>query len=289
MLLSETVFTKWNSRTKKYYEDFGYVYTFMGDSLEVKVEHLKKSSMEIVLVRCDYCGIEMEMTFSNRNKKEDVDSPDACIHCVNKKASVTMLKRYGETNAFFIEEFREKAKATNIEKYGVENPFQSEEIKEKIIESNLKKYGKKNFTQTKEYIEKTKKTSISKYGKESWMLTDEAKQRFSGENSPVWKGGIHDERWDRVQPIYKKWRTSVFERDHFLCVCCDQHPTYLEAHHLVNWNTNIDERYNVNNGVTLCRKCHTNFHREYGKRNNTPEQFYEFVQKDKNVRRTKEN
>lgn len=37
MLISEKVETKWNSRTKKHYEEKGYLYTTMGDTIVVNV------------------------------------------------------------------------------------------------------------------------------------------------------------------------------------------------------------------------------------------------------------
>ena len=35
--------------------------------------------------------------------------------------------------------------------------------------------------------------------------------------------------------------------------------------------------YDPDNIVTLCKKCHTDFHKEYGFGNNTLEQYNEFV------------
>ena len=43
-LISKTVKIKWNQKTKKYYENLGYVYTKMYDEFEVKIEDLQKGS-----------------------------------------------------------------------------------------------------------------------------------------------------------------------------------------------------------------------------------------------------
>lgn len=81
----------------------------------------------------------------------------------------------------------------------------------------------------------------------------------------------------RKAPEYKEWRTSVFERDSYTCICCGQYGGSLQAHHLDGFHWCEDKRYDVNNGVTLCEPCHTEFHRVYGKVNNTKAQFDEWM------------
>ena len=93
---------------------------------------------------------------------------------------------------------------------------------------------------------------------------------------------IHDERWERLTPKYKHWRDSVFQRDLYTCQCCHKKIgkgvfVVLNAHHLCNWNDYIDKRYELDNGITLCEKCHIGFHSRYGKKNNTLEQYKEYI------------
>ena len=54
-LISKTVKIKWSPRTKKHYEELGYIYTKIGDEFEVKVEDLTKGSNEKVECFCDNC------------------------------------------------------------------------------------------------------------------------------------------------------------------------------------------------------------------------------------------
>lgn len=52
---------------------------------------------------------------------------------------------------------------------------------------------------------------------------------------------------------------------------------YLHSHHINSYDVFINERFELNNGITLCQKCHDKFHTIYGHGKNTKFQFNEFV------------
>ena len=58
-----------------------------------------------------------------------------------------------------------------------------------------------------------------------------------------------------------KWRTKVFERDNFTCVICGQVGGELNAHHIKPFAKYPKDRFKVENGVTLCKKCHKEVHK----------------------------
>lgn len=103
----------------------------------------------------------------------------------------------------------------------------------------------------------------------------------SGENNPSWNPNLTDE--DRLNNrVYKgnsqeRWREQVFERDNYICQCCNKRGGKLNAHHLDGYNWCKERRFDITNGVTLCRVCHKHFHRLYGYKNNTKEQFDEYL------------
>ncbi len=76
---------------------------------------------------------------------------------------------------------------------------------------------------------------------------------------------------DYSNPRYKAWRLAVFRRDHFRCQMpgCNRKNLKLNAHHIRCWSTYPGLRYEVGNGITLCRGCH------FGIRGKEPE--YEAV------------
>ena len=55
---------------------------------------------------------------------------------------------------------------------------------------------------------------------------------------------------------YRTWRESVFSRDSWTCQGCKLKGCYLEAHHIKSWARYPLLRYDIENGLTLCKECH---------------------------------
>lgn len=293
MLLSETVKMKWNSKNVRRYQKQGYRYTHMGDEFDVKVRDLSPYSQALIKLKCDYCGREYFTKYHTWRKcsKEGIVQTDCCSNpdCTTQKAQEALFKKYGVNNACQLSFVIEKTKQTNLEKYGCENPFANKEIQEKIKKTNLEKYGVPYSIQNEEVRAKATKTCLEKYGVPNYGILYSATHK--GELGSNWKGDARKtERIERYDPKYREFRRDVFIRDHFTCQCCGaknykgHHGTViLEAHHLNNFKDYIDERYDVNNGVTLCKECHKKFHSMYGKKHTVKKQYYEFLEKIKKI------
>lgn len=87
------------------------------------------------------------------------------------------------------------------------------------------------------------------------------KGRYVGEKSPNYREGSRRDRTGYWSVEYKEWRKAVFERDGYLCQECGFHG-YLHAHHIKGYAHHPDLRYEVSNGVTLCKNCHKTKHGE---------------------------
>lgn len=101
--------------------------------------------------------------------------------------------------------------------------------------------------------------------------------RVSGMQHGKWRGGITPTNHKiRQSTEYKDWRTQVFERDRFKCQRCSRLGGELRAHHIQPFAEKKDLRMNVDNGITLCLKCHRLFHAFYGRKNNNQQQIEQF-------------
>ena len=72
-----------------------------------------------------------------------------------------------------------------------------------------------------------------------------------------WKGGKGTDRHKMMGQLeYKLWRKAIFEKDNYTCRICFKRGGYLEADHIKPWSLFPELRYAIDNGRTLCRKCH---------------------------------
>jgi len=141
-------------------------------------------------------------------------------------------------------------------KYGVDNPMQLKRVQNKVAQTNIELYGAPYYAQT-----------------------DEWKERFTGKNSPTWKGGLTSEyRRLRNSTEQKDWKLNVFQRDGFTCVRCGCSKSgSLNAHHILNFAEHFHLINDIDNGITLCVDCHRGFHSQYGNTNNNQNQLNEFL------------
>ena len=113
----------------------------------------------------------------------------------------------------------------------------------------------------KQLSKKMKRNQFAKGNK----LTEEHKRKISEfigktrnqENNPNWKGGKgRESKILYGSRMYKQWRRQVFQRDNYFCQFCGIKGTYLEAHHIKSWADYPELRFDLNNGMTLCKECH---------------------------------
>lgn len=101
----------------------------------------------------------------------------------------------------------------------------------------------------------------------------------TGSNSVLWNFDKSQEerilRRDYFE--YKYWRKQTFKRDDYTCQICQIRGGELCAHHLDGYNWCKERRLDITNSVTLCKKCHDSFHKEYGYGNNTEQQYLEYI------------
>jgi len=115
------------------------------------------------------------------------------------------------------------------------------------------------------------KKGFYKKGVKPWNVGRKVPQ-ISGENHPNWKGGVTPLMLQiRHCFEYRQWRSDIFTKDDFTCQKCKVRGGKLEADHYPKKFSTIfhenkiksleealscEEFWNINNGRTLCKKCH---------------------------------
>lgn len=92
--------------------------------------------------------------------------------------------------------------------------------------------------------------------------TGKKRLNMTGKNHWNWKGGYYKSETCKLRHSleYKLWRKAVYERDKYTCQWCREVGKRLEADHIQEWILRPDLRFAIDNGRTLCRKCHLKRH-----------------------------
>lgn len=78
---------------------------------------------------------------------------------------------------------------------------------------------------------------------------------------------------------YNRWREKVLKRDENSCQMCGCKEN-LHCHHIERYVDNVKLRYDVNNGIVLCEKCH---YKTYGKEKEFEEYFKKIIKDKSNI------
>ncbi len=153
---------------------------------------------------------------------------------------------------------------------------------EKIIKTSFLSYKRKNFSKGDCCNKCSKKVYNS--GKDNPLYGVRLEQNC-GENNINWNPNLTND--DRL--IQRKtqenitWRNLVFNRDNYNCTICKTRESGIQAHHLNGYTNFPEERFDINNGVTLCKGCHRSYHKAFGYKNSTKEKFQIYLNEIKSV------
>ena len=201
--------------------------------------------------KCRLCGREQTTNLKDR-KRVDMEKKSWCGVCCSHK-NVRWKCSY--------EEVKTRAKQNNLELISPKEDYQNSASKLKY-----KCSCGKIFTTSPKQITKGK------------CRCNECEYELKcGENNYLYDNNKSAKERDRERGRIRKWRQEVYKRDNYTCQRCHTKGGDLNAHHINGYSWDKSNRINVDNGITLCERCHKEYHKEYGYFNTNATDFIEFI------------
>jgi transposase-like protein len=266
---------------------------------EAVCPHCKKVFLSVIVAGKNistYCSNLCGLRATAEKRREKIlefyrNNPSVCKERakIHKKYDDEMID---EACRLYVEEKLSIRAAAR--KLSVSHPNVQYWLKIRNIQLRTKSEAMKGFKPKKESVEKMRKTKSGvnlkdwhkkKIGdalrgkKKSKEFVRNMSLARRGKNNPNYnpdRSKLERARLGRSWNLgYGCWSKGVKKRDRCCIVCGSEEK--LVSHHLDNFYEFEDKRTDLDNGVTLCRECHKKFHRLYGRKHNTEEQFKQFL------------
>lgn len=317
MIINQDVEVSLTSNNVEHFKNKGFEPTYYIDKekkkrlkreiIIVNVFDLPKGSKVEVSVKCDNCGNEFTKPygFALKNKRHY-----CCIECQSEHKSKIQLDKLEDKIGEPLYDYLYREYVTNKKTfrqiseciYG--NPKNNSSVGYWLKKLNIPiRHGSEaiktqwinNEQRRKKHSELMKKASPT--FDRSFMHTDEYKHKQSeakkgskngmwrvcGEKHPNWdKNRTHEKRQiERKSTKDHIWRSTIFSRDNRTCCKCGENKDKkMVVHHINSYDIHKEQRYDINNGIVMCEKCHKDFHSKYGYGKNTKSQFDEYLKAD---------
>lgn len=272
----QTVFYRYNNHVinfgdymlniKRTKEVFGY---------EVSLERIRRSNADIgatagvqpknltVIDNCPLCKTERSIKLNQSRKNKP------CSKCFHSFPETIQAKQNQKKEKS--EETKQKMRENHWSKKGYESAFK----------------GKTHTQKTKEILsDKTKDLLDNMPSEDKTNRYIKGSCTLRGIDIESFDGWITDENLRiRGSAEYKKWEEDVFERDKRCQFygCLERRTSQLVAHHKDGFSWCKERRFDVSNGIILCKFHHTtspiSFHRTYSNHGVTEAQFVEWMAK----------
>lgn len=194
-----------------------------------------------------------------------------CPSCTNKKNQEKNKKSYEE----------------------VKNAFESvgfELLEQEYINAQTKmkykcscgSFGEVSYNQLTVRIKRNKRNGCANCRASNIAKGNKGREGLRGDKNPSWNPNrTKDQRIkERKTSLDTEWRKYIRERDNYTCCKCSKRGGHNVVHHINSYDIHENQRYDINNGIVMCKDCHKEFHGKYGYGKNTKEQFEEYLKAD---------
>lgn len=214
--------------------------------------------------QCIKCGTMERKHLSKGLCTKCYDYTSMCISCnVPTTKNHNKCRSCSNTGSKRLEKTRRKMSSIKKQQYKqglLINAFKAGKDNPMYGKHPSPETSEKKRQSMKRLISEGKLTSLFKEGHTPWLKNKTAEEDpriLNQENHWHWKGGISPTYVKIRNSIEtKQWREKVFKRDHWICRECEQVGGKLRPHHIRPFAKYPDLRFDVNNGITLCKKCH---------------------------------